>query len=118
MPSRSDRQRAARLYKAFREEAVERVRKVRIRVPKAVAVMGTTQFIGYMTTHRGQTHLYIHEFAPGSAPLLCAGPHRGQLYMLLGRFKVTGRGITDLSASGAVVNARPKYVVTRKAAGR
>lgn len=111
----SDRERAARLYNSFREEPVERVRRVRVRRPKAVMVMGTVQFIGYMTTHGGKATPYIHEFAPGSAPLLCAGPYRGQLYMLLGRFKVTGRGITDLSATGAVVHARRKYVVTRKA---
>ena len=110
----SDRRRAAKLYRAFREEPVERIRKVRINLPRAVAVMGHCEFVGYLTTHRGKTHLYIHEFAPGSRPLLCAGPHRGQLYMLLGRFKVTGRGITDLSATGRVTHARRRYEVTRR----
>lgn len=104
---------AGRLYRAFREAPVERVRRIWVTIPKAVAVMGQLEFVGYMTTHRGRTALYIHEFAPGSRPLLCAGTGHGQLYLLKGRFKVTGRGITDVDARGRTVHARPRYKVVR-----
>lgn len=103
--------RAARLYRAFREAPVKRVRRITVDIPRALANMGHCEFLGYMTTHRGHTALYVHEFAPGSRPLQCAAPGRGQLYLLKGRFKVTGRGITDLDARGRVVEARPRYKV-------
>jgi hypothetical protein len=76
--------------------------------------MGHVEFIGYVTTHRGQTHLYIHEFAPGSRPQLAAGKRIGQLYLIGDRFKVTGRGITDIDSRGRIVHAVRRYLVTRK----
>jgi hypothetical protein len=105
---------AAQLYREFREDEPRRARKIRVKLPKAVAVMGHCEFVGYVTTHRGKTHLYIHEFAPGSRPLLCAGTGRGQLYLLEGRFTVTGRGITDLDRAGRTVHAKRRYEVTVK----
>lgn len=111
MSSRRELERAGRLYRAFREDAPREVKRMRVTVPKAVAVMGYCEFVGYLTTHRGRVALYIHEFAPGSRPLLCAGTGRGQLYLLGGRFKVTGRGITDEDLSGRTVHARRRYEV-------
>lgn len=104
---------AARLYRSFREATPRRARRVPYHVPRAVAVMGHVEFVGYMTTHRGKTHLYIHEFAPGSRPLLCAGSGRGELYLVGARFKVTGRGITDLDAQGRITHSRRRYRVER-----
>lgn len=77
--------------------------------------MGHVEFIGYVTTHRGKTHLYIHEFAPGSRPLMTAGPHRNQLLLIGGRYRVTSRGIVDLDARGRPVKEGPsRYkVLTR-----
>lgn len=111
MSSRRDEAAARRLYRAFREDEPGRARAARVRVPRAAAVMGPCEFIGYVTTHRGQVALYIHEFAPGSRPLLAAGARRGELFLVGGRFKVTGRGITDLDAFGREVHARRRYEV-------
>jgi hypothetical protein len=113
MPTSEDLRRASSLYRAFREETPRRVRRVTVDLPRAAAVMGHVELIGYMTTHRGRTHLYLHEFAAGSRPLLVAGKGKGQLYMLLGRFKVTGRGITDTDVRGRIVHARKRYKVIK-----
>lgn len=102
-------QRAARLYRAFREAPPQRARSVRVDLPKAVARIGTVEFIGYMTTHGGKVSLYVHDFAPGSRPALYAGTRRNQLYMFGGRFKVTARGITDLDARGRITDYSPRY---------
>lgn len=101
------------LYRAFREEEPDprRARKIAFKVTRAAATMGPVEFIGYVTTHRGEPALYIHEFAPGSRPMLAAGPGRGELYLVGGRYKVTGRGITDLDAAGRIVHARRRYTV-------
>lgn len=109
---------ARSLYRAFREEEPKKPRRIAIDVPKVVAVMGPCEFVGYATTHRGKVTLYIHEFAPGSRPLLCAGPRRNQLFLVGGRFKVTGRGITDLSPEGRTVHAVRRYDVRVKGRGR
>lgn len=107
----TDLDQAADLYRSFREDEPRTARKVRLKLPRAVAVMGHCEFVGYVTTHRGKVTLYIHEFAPGSRPLLCAGKGRGQLYLIGGRFTVTGRGITDVDRSGRIVHARRRYKV-------
>lgn len=112
--SRGDLTRARRLYKAFREEEPTRARRATVRVPRAAAIMGPCEFIGYVTTHRGELALYIHEFAPGSRPMLAAGARRGELLLVGGRYKVTGRGITDLDAAGRIVHARRRYDVRLK----
>lgn len=111
----SDLQRAARLYRSFRDEPVKRARRVSIHLPKAVARMGVLEFVGYMTTHAGKPALYIHHFAPGSRPVLYASGRRNQILLYAGRYTVTGRGITDLSAQGRIVDYTPRYVtVTRE----
>jgi len=104
-----DLRRAVRLYRAFREANPPRARRVSLEIPKAVARVGTVEFIGYMTTHKGKVHLYVHDFAPGSRPALYAGTRRNQLYLFNGRFKVTSRGITDLDSAGRVVDYSPRY---------
>lgn len=110
----TDLDKAAGLFRSFREERPKRARRVTLSVPKAAAVMGRLEFVGYMTTHRGKTHLYIHEFAQGSRPILAAGKGRGELFIIGKRFKVTGRGITDIDASGRTVHARRRFEVKRK----
>jgi len=104
---------AARLYRRFREAPARRARRVTVDIPKAVAVMGTVEFVGYMTTHQGKTHLYIHEFAAGSRPSFCAGPGRNQAFLIGGRYRVTERGIVDYGPSGKPVHARRRYKVVR-----
>lgn len=109
--SRRDVERAARLYKGFREAPPQKVTIVRRALPKALAQIGLAEFVGYATTHHGELKLYIHEFAAGSRPGLYASGRRGELYLLGGRFTVTDRGITDLSASGRAVDAPSRYKV-------
>jgi hypothetical protein len=89
-----------KLYEDFRETSVRRARKIRVKLPRAVAVMGYCEAILYSTTHNGVAKLYKHKFAKGSRALLCAGPGKSQLYLIGGRFHVTERGIVDLTPSG------------------
>lgn len=93
-------QKAARLYENFREAKPKRARVVRVTLPKVAAVIGHVRQIQYDTTHQGKTHLYKHTFAPGSRPLLVAGTRNGQLYLIGGRYHVTGRGIVDKDGRG------------------
>lgn len=95
---------AAKLYESFREKAPSRVRKVQVKLPKAVMVMGYLEFVGYSTTHGSQARMYKHKFAKGSRPLLCAGAGNGQLYLIGGRFHVTDRGIVDLTPGGKEID--------------
>jgi hypothetical protein len=92
--------RAKKLYEDFRETSAKRTRKIRLKLPRAVAVMGYCEAILYSTTHNGVAKLYKHKFAKGSRALLCAGPGKSQLYLIGGRFHVTERGIVDLTPSG------------------
>lgn len=91
---------AFKLHTDFREAPVTRAMKTRIVVPKALTVMGHLEFVGYRTTHGRKAQTYKHTFAPGSRPLLCAGPRRNQLFLVGGRYHVTDRGIVDLDAHG------------------
>jgi len=105
----NDLRKAARLFKAFREMEPRRASHYNMKLPKAVARMGPCEFIGYTTTHNGKPALYLHEFASGSRPILYAGPGMRQLYLIGGRFHVTGRGITDLDARGRAVDAPRRF---------
>lgn len=69
----------------------------------ALMVMGHCDCIEYSTTIRGRAKLFRHDFAPGSKPLLCAAPGKGQLYLIGGRFKVTARGIVDLDTKNRLI---------------
>jgi hypothetical protein len=99
----SQKAKAKKLYEEFRETKAKRKRSIRIRYPKAVAVMGYCEAILYSTTHNGVAKLYKHKFAKGSRALLCAGPGKSQLYLIGGRFHVTDRGIVDLTPSGTEI---------------
>lgn len=90
--------RAKKLFEAFREKPARRARKITFRIPKAVAVIGTVDAISYRTTHGSKSYRYKHTFAAGSRPLLCSD---GSIILLVGgRYKVTERGIVDLTARG------------------
>lgn len=106
--------RAARqLWQEFREEPVGRSRRVQVQWPKVLMVMGVAELIAYRTTHRGKVTPYMHEFAPGSQPLLCAGKQRGQLYLIGEGFKVTAHGIVDLDRDGRRRRHTPRYKLVR-----
>ena len=104
--------RAAQLYKSFREAPAKHIRDVKIKMPKALAVLGHVEFIGYATTHGHKTHLYIHTFAMGSRPLIAANTGRNQMVMVGGRYTVTRDGITDLDSNGSPIDAPARYKVT------
>jgi hypothetical protein len=109
--SRRDIRSSAALYKGFREEPPKRARRVNLTIPDAVAVMGQVEFIGYMTTHAGKTHLYVHQFAPGSRPTFAAGTGRNQAFLIGGRYRVTDRGIVDFGPGGGEVRTRDRYKI-------
>lgn len=94
---------AKEIYRGFREETPKRARVVRVRLPKAVAIIGKVRAIEYDTTHAGRSTLYRHDFANGSAPILVAGPD-GKVYLLEGRYHFTERGIVDLDTSGREID--------------
>lgn len=91
---------AKHLYESFRESPANRARVVRVRLPKAAAIVGKVRAIEYDTTHGGRATLYRHDFTRGSAPLLVAGTADGQLYLIEGRYHFTERGIVDIDAGG------------------
>jgi hypothetical protein len=107
--------RTMQLYRKFREADPRYARRVTVKLPKALARMGPCEFVGYMTTHRGKAALYVHYFSPGSRPVLYAGTGRNALYMMGGRFHVTGRGITDLDARGRETDCTPRYLTITRA---
>jgi hypothetical protein len=93
---KKDFDKAAKLYKDFREAPPKRGRRVEFEIPDFVMIMGNLRFVGYDTTRDGKTELYKHTFAPGSRPLLCANSDKNQLFIIEGRYHVTERGIVDL----------------------
>jgi hypothetical protein len=110
----SDLARARRLFKEFRESTPSKARRVSVSVPKALAVIGTVEFIGYVTTHAGKVTLYVHEFSDGSRPLLSAGKKPGELFLIGKRFRATARGLQDIDARGKLIGRRARrYRITR-----
>lgn len=73
--------------------------------------MGQVEFFGYMTTHAGKTHLYVHQFAIGSRPTFAAGKGRNQAFLIGGRYRVTDRGIVDFGPDGREVRAKDRYKI-------
>ena len=104
---------AAELWHEFREQPLDRTRRVKVEWPKVLMVMGVAELIAYRTTHRGKVTPYLHEFAPGSEPLLCAGKKRGQLYLIGDTFKVNAHGIVDLDRDGRRRHHTPRYKLVR-----
>lgn len=89
---------AKKLYEDFRERKASRARRVTFPLPRAVAVMGYVDFIGYSTTHGKRAVRYKHAFHAGSKPLLCTDGKT--LVIVAGRYHVTDRGIVDLDSQG------------------
>lgn len=92
--------RAVKLFKGFRLRNPDAVYRVPRELPEAVIVMGELRAVAYDMPRGERQVLYWHEFADGSRPLLCAGPNQCELVLLGGRYRVTPRGIVDLTASG------------------
>jgi len=110
---KKEKRAAGQLWREFREEPVGRSRRVVVEWPKVLMVMGVAELIAYRTTHGGKVTPYVHEFAPGSQPLLCAGKKRGQLYLIGEGFKVNAHGIVDLDRDGRRRHHTPRYKLVR-----
>ncbi len=102
--SRKEFRGAFKLHEAFRELPPKKSVRMRIDPPKTLMSMGHVEAICYRTTHGKQSVLYKHDFAPGSRPVLAAGPKRNQLFLLGGRYHVTDRGIVDLTHEGREID--------------
>lgn len=102
--SKKDFSGAFKLHRDFREAPVKRSIKATVRIPKALMAMGHVEAILYRTTHGKESVLYKHDFAPGSRPLLSAGPGKNELFLIGGRYHVTDRGIVDLDARGREID--------------
>lgn len=98
--SKKDFRGAFKLHEDFRELPPDKALRMKVNLPKALMSMGHVEAICYRTTHGHASVLYKHDFAPGSRPVLAAGPKRNQLFLLGGRYHVTDRGIVDLDAHG------------------
>jgi len=97
-------QAAAELYESFREKTPRRIGDIKFDLPKAVAIIGHVDQIGYRTTHGKKVVYYKHEFSKGSRPLFCVSADGRQLLLLGGRFKFTDRGIVDRDAKGSEID--------------
>jgi hypothetical protein len=106
-----DVKRAVQLFRSFREEAPTDVKTLNLHVPKAVAHIGTCEFVGYVTTHKGHPALYVHYFAPGSRPAMYGNTGRCEVYFLGGRYTLTAGGFTDLNRQGKIVDYKPRFRV-------
>lgn len=70
---------------------------VRVKIPvlpKAIAVQGQVDYIGYTTVRDGIEEHYEHKFAKHSKPLMCANIG-GQLVLIGENYQFTDRGIVD-----------------------
>ncbi len=102
---------AVGLYRKFREADPKRARRVTVKLPEAVMVMGRVSAVEYETTHKGVAHKYRHDFVPGSRPLITASSRKNGLYLHGGRYHVTDRGIVDLDAQGREVEDEAGEVI-------
>lgn len=103
MKRRSEIDAAKTLHRAFRDESSRGTKKVSINLPRAGVNMGQVDAIEYTTRQDGKTVPYRHTFKAGSRPMIVAFPKRGMV-VLIGRFRVTGRGFVDLDIDGREID--------------
>jgi hypothetical protein len=91
---------AVALYEGFRETKPRKVKTIRMKLPKAVMVIGHLEYVGYKTSHGNKPEYYEHTFAPGSRPLLCSSADGKQLLLIGGQYVFGERGIVDVDRHG------------------
>lgn len=98
LPAKSaDVRGAARKYLDFTGHAPGVIGEVDIKIPKAVAVIGTCDGILYTTVRDGKTERYIHEFKAADRPAFTVTPDGRGIFLVGGRYDFTDRGIVDAS---------------------
>jgi hypothetical protein len=88
-------ERAAQLFRGFREDEPGKVSTVKFQVPRAAALIGDIDAIAFRTHHGGKLVKYLHEFTARARPQLLASSDGTMLLILGGNFTFTERGIVD-----------------------
>jgi len=88
-------ERAARLYRGFRERGVGKTRRRMIDWPEVAVHIGRVRAFDYETTHGAKPILYRHKFAKWARPEFLVSPDGRHLLILPGNFSFTARGIVD-----------------------
>jgi hypothetical protein len=87
---------AARLFEDFTGHKAHKVTRGRVHVPAVGLLVGKCDGIQYTTVRDGRVEHYVHEFAPGSRPLLLASHDGKSLVLLGGAYRFTDSGINDI----------------------
>jgi len=88
-------EKAAELFRAFREEEPGKVTAVSVQLPRASLMVGDIDAIAYRTYENGKRVKYLHTFKPTARPKLLAGYDGRTLIIYGGNFTFTPRGIVD-----------------------
>jgi hypothetical protein len=88
-------ERAAQLFRGFRESEPGKVTRLELRLPRAAMVVGELHAIAYSTDHGGKREQYLHQFKRGARPVLLAAHDGRSLIIYGGNFVFSERGIVD-----------------------
>lgn len=88
-------ERAAQLFRDFREIEPGRVTRIDVRLPRAAMLVGEVHAVKYSTDHEGRASHYEHKFRPGSRPLLLVSDDGRQIILYGGNYRFTADGIVD-----------------------
>jgi hypothetical protein len=94
-PTQREIDSAHNLFRDFTGEHPERMKNVRLPVPKTGLVIGELDGVLYTTIRDGKTEAYQHDFKKGSRPLLASSHDGSSLHILGGEYEFTERGIED-----------------------
>jgi len=94
-PTQKQVDNAHNLFRDFRGDHPEELKKVQLRNPKVGLVVGELDGVLYTTTRDGKKEKYIHEFKDKSRPTLIASHDGKSLHVLGGEYEFTEAGIED-----------------------
>lgn len=86
---------AIRLYREFTGMDPEFVDTVELPVHDTGMIIGQCDGVLYTTVRDGKRESYIHEFKKKARPILAVSSDGSQLYLLMGAYRFTDRGIVD-----------------------
>jgi hypothetical protein len=90
-----DLQDAKKLFRDFRGDEPQNIRKVKIPHTRAGFVIGELDGVLYSTVRDGKPEKYIHEFRKSSRPLLVSSSDGKSIHIVGGRYRVKDSGIND-----------------------